>query len=186
MSLRINIGRELSGPTNTKVAKSAAGGCRLVACLLVAVLLFAECPTALSQTPAPTPAKVQVTQLPATAQLSPSPTPPDEGGAAGQTPASTSQTQDPSPASSTQQPDDKGKQKAEKRGSFVIAPIPISSPAFGSGILLIVGYVFKFDKDDDVSPPSAVGMAGAFTSNGTRALALAGQLYLQENKYQTT
>ena len=74
----------------------------------------------------------------------------------------------------------------EKRGSLVIAPIPISSPAFGSGLLLITGYVFKLDQNDQVSPPSWLGAAGAFTNNGTRALALGGRLYLQENKYQTT
>jgi hypothetical protein len=87
---------------------------------------------------------------------------------------------------------DSGKQKKvddvdkEKRGSLVIAPIPISSPAFGSGLLLITAYVFKFDKDDPVSPPSWVGMAGAFTNNGTRGLATGAKLYLKENKYQTT
>ena len=80
---------------------------------------------------------------------------------------------------------DKNK-KGEKRGSLVIAPIPISSPAFGSGLLLITGYVFKPNESDQVSPPSWLGGAGAFTSNGSRALALGGRLYLQENKYQTT
>lgn len=81
--------------------------------------------------------------------------------------------------------DDKNK-KSNKRGSLVIAPIPISSPAFGSGLLLITGYVFKLNEHDQVSPPSWLGAAGAFTNNGTRALALGGRLYLQENKYQTT
>lgn len=76
--------------------------------------------------------------------------------------------------------------KPEKRGSLVIAPIPISSPAFGSGLLLITGYVFKLNERDQVSPPSWLGGAGAFTNNGSRALALGGRLYLQENKYQTT
>jgi hypothetical protein len=74
----------------------------------------------------------------------------------------------------------------EKRGSLVIAPIPISSPAFGSGLLLITAYVFKFDKEDQVSPPSWVGVAGAFTNNGSRGLATGTKLYLKENKYQTT
>jgi Omp85 superfamily domain len=76
--------------------------------------------------------------------------------------------------------------KKEKRGSLILAPIPISSPAFGSGLLLIAAYVFKLDPEDKASPPSWVGMAGAFTNNGTRALALGGKLYLKENKYQTT
>jgi len=82
---------------------------------------------------------------------------------------------------------DKDKEPAkEKRGSLVIAPIPISSPAFGSGLLLITAYVFKFDKEDQVSPPSWVGVAAAFTNNGTRGLATGAKLYLKENKYQTT
>ena len=78
------------------------------------------------------------------------------------------------------------KPEKEKRGSLVIAPIPISSPAFGSGLLLITAYVFKFDKEDQVSPPSWVGLAGAFTNNGSRGLAAGAKLYLKENKYQTT
>ena len=83
------------------------------------------------------------------------------------------------------QPQDKTAKK-EKRGSFVVAPIPISSPAFGSGLLLITAYVFKLNLDDQVSPPSWVGLAGAYTNNGTRALAGGAKLYLKENKYQTT
>ena len=45
-------------------------------------------------------------------------------------------------------PDDKNK-KRDKRGSLIIAPIPISSPAFGSGLLIISGYVFKFKRHSD-------------------------------------
>ena len=88
-------------------------------------------------------------------------------------------------SSSDPQDDDKAK-TSQKRGSFVIAPIPISSPAFGSGLLIVAGYVFQFDKDDTVSPPSTLGAAGAFTNNGTRGLVLGGRLYLKENTYQTT
>jgi Omp85 superfamily domain len=92
--------------------------------------------------------------------------------------------QSPQPAKSDANDDDVN--KPEKRGSLVIAPIPISSPAFGSGLLLITGYVFKLNERDQVSPPSWLGGAGAFTNNGSRGLALGGRLYLQENKYQTT
>jgi len=63
------------------------------------------------------------------------------------------------------------KPKKQKRGSLVIAPIPISSPAFGSGLLLVAGYVFKPNQEDKTSP-SSLGLAGALTSNGTGALAL--------------
>lgn len=82
--------------------------------------------------------------------------------------------------------DDQSKKKKEKRGSLVIAPIPISSPAFGSGLVLVMGYVFQFDRDDKISPPSTIGLAGVRTNNGTRAWAIGSRLYLKENTYQTT
>ena len=95
---------------------------------------------------------------------------------------------DASPGSQPLAQDQQGKtkRKKEKRGSLIIAPIPISSPAFGSGLLLITGYVFKLNKQDQSSPPSWLGAAGTFTNNGTHALALGGRMYLKENKYQTT
>lgn len=90
------------------------------------------------------------------------------------------------PVNKQRVPDNDKDKKSNKRGSLVIAPIPISSPAFGSGLLLITGYVFKFNEHDQISPPSWLGGAGVFTNNGSRGLALGGRLYLQENKYQTT
>jgi hypothetical protein len=73
----------------------------------------------------------------------------------------------------------------EKRGSIVIAPIPVSSPAVGSGIILVTGYVFKVNLNDTLSPPSTVGVAGALTNNGSRGGLLGGRLYFKENRYQT-
>lgn len=80
--------------------------------------------------------------------------------------------------------DDNGSDKKPKRGSLIIAPIPITSPAFGSGLILGVGYVFKLDRDDKSSPPSTIGAAGVYTSSGSRGLALGGRFYFSENKYQ--
>ena len=100
----------------------------------------------------------------------------------GQSPSPTPDEVDPP----TDKQDNDAKPEKEKRGSLVIAPIPISSPAFGSGLLLITAYVFKFNKEDQVSPASWVGLATAFTNNGTRGLASGAKLYLDENKYQTT
>jgi len=71
-------------------------------------------------------------------------------------------------------------------GSFVIAPLPISSPALGSGIVPVLAYIFPLSRSDKTSPPSLVGAAGLVTNNGTRALALAGELYFKENTYRTT
>jgi len=78
------------------------------------------------------------------------------------------------------------KKKHGGRGSFVAAPIPISSPAIGSGAVLAAGYIFPFSKADKVSPPSVIGAAGLFTNDGSRGFGLGGQLYLKENTYKIT
>src|ERR1044072_9202285 len=165
MNLR-NDGGNFSAATGAGAPKPSAFCRALVACLLVAVCIIATGTTGFSQSPSPTPAK--------------------ESAAVSNDNVSVGQTEDHTVEPSSPKNDDKGKQKGEKRGSFIIAPIPISSPAFGSGLLLITAYVFKFDKNDDVSPPSWGGVAGAFTNNGSRGLATGAKLYLKENKYQTT
>ena len=88
-----------------------------------------------------------------------------------------------SPALPDSQPTE---EKRERRGSIVIAPIPISSPALGSGVVPVAAYIFRLSRTDKVSPPSVIGAAGFFTSNGSRAFALGAQLYLQENLYKLT
>ncbi|HEY0376840.1 MAG TPA: BamA/TamA family outer membrane protein [Pyrinomonadaceae bacterium] len=182
--MRLRHGNEKLFDAASAYPPRFAGGRRALAARLL-VLIIAGCSTAFSQVQ--TPAEVQATQIPVTAQLDPTPTPAEEEcDAADRNPATTGQTADQGAAPANQAQDAQGQQKGGKRGSLVIAPIPISSPAFGSGLLLIVGYVFKVDQEDAVSPPSWLGLAGEFTSNGTGALALGGRLYLKENKYQTT
>jgi Omp85 superfamily domain len=102
------------------------------------------------------------------------------------TPSQTDLAKGNSPAPATQQEDNQSKPEKEKRGTFIVAPIPISSPAVGAGLVLGLGYVFKLDMEDKVSPPSMLGVAGAFTNNGTRGGGFGGKLYFKENKYQTT
>jgi hypothetical protein len=80
----------------------------------------------------------------------------------------------------------KGKKKNPSRGSIVVAPLPASSPAIGSGIIPVLGYIFPFSKKDKVSPPSTVGVAGLITDNGSRGFAVGGQLFLKENTYEIT
>ena len=80
----------------------------------------------------------------------------------------------------------KEKKKHLGRGSLVIAPIPISSPAIGSGAVLAAAYIFPLSKTDKVSPPSVIGVAGLFTNNDTRAFALGAQFYFKQNTYKVT
>jgi len=84
-----------------------------------------------------------------------------------------------------------GKQKAdgqneERKGEWLIAPIPIRSPAIGAGLEWAVGYVFPFKSQDNVSPPSLAGVGGLFTNNGSRGLAAGSRLYLKEDRFRLT
>ena len=66
------------------------------------------------------------------------------------------------PAQDTEQTAAKEDDKEMKhhRGALVVAPLPIVSPAIGSGIIPVAGYIFPFQEKDKVSPPSVVGAAG--------------------------
>jgi hypothetical protein len=90
------------------------------------------------------------------------------------------------PAEPETQPNKKDKKKSSKLAGLVVAPLPISSPAIGSGIVPVIGYIFPFSKNDKVSPPSTVGVAGLVTNNGSRGFAVGGQLFLKENTYEIT
>jgi hypothetical protein len=80
----------------------------------------------------------------------------------------------------------KNKKKSVIPDGILVAPLPISSPAIGSGIIPVLGYIFSVSAKDKISPPSFVGLAGLFTNNGSRAFVVGGQLYLKENTYRIT
>jgi hypothetical protein len=73
-----------------------------------------------------------------------------------------------------------------RKGSFVVAPLPIASPALGTGIIPVLGYIFPLRKDDQVSPPSVVGMAGIVTDNGSSGFGAYADLYMKEKTYRIT
>ena len=135
--------------------------------VLFAVLCFLSSALAIAQQDQPAePAAVQSSAVPA-------PQKPSD--------ATTEQTAPSQPAAQPEK-----KKEGEKRGAIVAAPLPISSPALGSGIVPVVAYIFPFSKNDKVSPPSVVGGVGLFASGGSRLLALGGELYLKEDTYEIT
>ena len=87
--------------------------------------------------------------------------------------------------SETEVASDQGK-TSSGRGSFLVAPLPISSPALGTGIIPVLGYIFPFRQDDTVSPPSVIGMAGLVTNNGSRAFAAYADLFMREDTFRIT
>jgi outer membrane protein assembly factor BamA len=76
--------------------------------------------------------------------------------------------------------------KHKERGAFVAAPLPISSPALGSGVVPVVAYIFSLPTKNQTSEPSVVAASGLWTNNGSRGFVLGAELYLRENKYRTT
>jgi hypothetical protein len=81
-------------------------------------------------------------------------------------------------------PDNSGKSRTKpRRGALVGLPVPISSPAVGSGVTLMGGYIFPLRKSDTVSPPSIIGGGWAGTDNGTRAWAAGAELYFNSGRY---
>src|SRR5271169_5881320 len=84
------------------------------------------------------------------------------------------------------EPQPKKKKKFSIPAGIVVAPLPISSPAIGTGIIPVLGYIFPIDKNDKVSPPSTIGAAGLITNNGSLGFAVGGQLFFKENTYEVT
>jgi len=80
-------------------------------------------------------------------------------------------------------------EKAKKkppRGALVPAPLPISSPTIGIGIIPALGYIFPFSRNDKISPPSVIGAAGMFTNNGSRGFGIGADLYMKEDTYEVS
>jgi hypothetical protein len=102
------------------------------------------------------------------------PPPPKANDESGQSKASPEETQP------------KKNKKLGGRGAIVVAPLPISSPAVGSGIVPVLGYIFPLSTQDKISPPSTIGVAGLITNNGSRGFAIGGQLFFKENTYEVT
>lgn len=103
------------------------------------------------------------------------------------TPSSPSSGEPPAGLGRPDQHDESQTKKVHREpGALVVAPLPISSPALGAGIVPVLAYIFPISTDDKISPPSIVGAVGLVTDNGTRALALGGELYFRRNSYRTT
>jgi hypothetical protein len=78
------------------------------------------------------------------------PAEPAQPGAAPQ-PQTPAEATEPTAPAQPEAKSEKAKNK-EKRGAIVAAPLPIPSPALGSGTIPVVGYIFPFSKNDKVSP----------------------------------
>ncbi len=76
--------------------------------------------------------------------------------------------------------------KTAPKNELVIAPIPISNPAIGSGLALAAVYTLTPKPSDTQVPPTTLGAGGFYTSNGSWAGAAAAKLYLSGDRYRIT
>jgi hypothetical protein len=95
----------------------------------------------------------------------------------------------PQQSSGEREDQNKGKEKADhggafRGGSFVVAPLPIVSPAIGTGIIPVLGYIFPLEEKAANPQPSVIGAGGLITNNGTRGFGLGGDLYLKQARYE--
>jgi hypothetical protein len=71
-----------------------------------------------------------------------------------------------------------------RKGALIIAPYPIANPALGTGLQWVIGYVFRLNKEDKVTPPSFFGTVGMITSNGSGGMIVGGNFHLKDGKYR--
>jgi outer membrane protein assembly factor BamA len=68
--------------------------------------------------------------------------------------------------------------------TFVAMPLVNSNPAMKTGFGGIGMYLFPVNKDDEVSPPSVVGLTGLYSTNKSYVFALPAMFYLAEDTYR--
>lgn len=146
------------------------------ATLAVAVVALAQVPPAPSPTPTPTPAPTAPARRPTVRLVPPAP---------GSAPE-LSQTLPLNPVEAVQTgPSTAGGEKAAEN-EFVIAPIPLSNPAIGSGLGIAAVYTLARKPGEKASPPTTLGAGGFYTSNGSWAGGAGAKLYLKEDRYRVT
>jgi len=96
------------------------------------------------------------------------------------------QPQSAPPVVTTKSDKKKKKEKKHHNGSFVLAPIPIVSPAIGSGIIPVVAYITPLPGHEKEETPSVIGAGGLITNNGSRGFAVGADLYFRQAKYELT
>jgi len=76
------------------------------------------------------------------------------------------------------------KAAAQKRGEFVLAPMPLVNPTIENGLSLVVGYLYRVDASDEKTAPSATMLAGFKTSNGSWMASAVQSLHLSRDRFR--
>jgi hypothetical protein len=69
---------------------------------------------------------------------------------------------------------------------LVLAPLPLSNPAIGSGLAVAAVYTIAARAAERASPPTTLGGGGFYTNNGSWAGAAGVKLYLKQDRFRAT
>ncbi len=108
----------------------------------------------------------------------------DSQDVAQQSPSNVPTEAEPKDVSERKDESDHHEKKPNHNGSIVIAPLPIVSPALGTGIIPVLGYITPLPTTDKAVPPSVVGAAGLITNDGSRGFGVGADLYLKQARYE--
>lgn len=82
--------------------------------------------------------------------------------------------------------DDETRLKVQ-RGNFVAVPIPISNPTLETGLIAGAAYFYaQTEEQEKVQPASVTAMAGMYTTNDSRVLAVVQQNYWLQDSWRFT
>jgi len=74
-----------------------------------------------------------------------------------------------------------------QKGDFVVVPIPMSSPTFGTGLIVGAAYFYtQTEAQKKSQPASFTGAAGTYTTNDSWALGVGQQTYWGGDKWRFT
>jgi hypothetical protein len=146
------------------------------ATLAVAVVALAQVPPAPTPTPMPAAAPAAAATRQTVRVVPPAP-------GSGPDPSQTLPV-NPVEAVQTGPPTAEARKAAENE--FVIAPIPLSNPAIGSGLGFAAVYTLAGKTAEKKTPPTTLGAGGFYTSNGSWAGGAGVKLYLKEDRYRVT
>ena len=108
----------------------------------------------------------------------------DSQDAAPQSPSNPPTEAEPKDVSERKNESDHHKKKPSHNGSIVVALLPIVSPALGTGIIPILGYITPIPEKDRALTPSVLGAGGLIINDGTRGFGVGADLYLDKARYE--
>lgn len=74
----------------------------------------------------------------------------------------------------------------ESSKTFVAVPLIVNNPAMKTGFGAVGMYFFKFDPDDELTPPSMVSFIGLYSTNNSYIFVPMAKMYWGENKNRAT